>query len=600
MNITLFKAVLRLFFFDQKLKSVLLILLMIFSGVFDALGVASIMPFITFLSDFGAVESNFFLKYLYKILDFKDESQFLNFLGVLLLFCLILSLFVKALTTYLIFKFSLMSEYRISKRLFKNYLFKNFEWLLSRDKTNLSADILSEISQLINRALLPMLQAASQFLVILSILALLLIVDAKITLVMIGILSMSYIIIYKKFSSFLKRIGQERYEANKVRFEVVNSAFNAIKEIKLRRLEDVFINRFSVPAQIYGKNQAAAESISHLPRFLMEAIIFGGVVTLILYLQSENNEFLAIVPKLSIFALAGYKLLPALQQIYRSFSQINFSSYSAERIVSEIEDNGNFSANQNAKNLENSPFANVINLERASFRYQSESKPAMENINLELFAGEFVGLVGKSGSGKSTMVNLLLGLLEPQEGGVFVDGAEINQLKVTNWRSNVSFVPQEIYLLNMSIARNIAFEFDAEKVDMSRVMLAAKSAEIHEFITINLAEGYDTIVGENGARLSGGQKQRIGIARALYSDPKLLVLDEATSALDSETEARVLKNIHRKQSKRAVLLVTHQLRNLKKCDKIYVVSKGCVVAEGTFNTLLKSSELFRNLLKGKN
>ena len=288
-------SVFRLFFETQKRKSLLILLLMVFSGFIDATGVASIMPFMTVVSDPSSIDSQPILKYTYELFGFNTHQKFFYFLGSSVFLFLIFSLVIKALTTYVILKFTLMSEYRLSKKLLDHYLSQPYKWFFDQNSADLSANVLSEVSQLINRALLPIMQAFSQVLVVLSIVLLLFVFEPSLTFVIISVLFGTYFLIFKQFQGYLSRIGKQRYDANQERFGVVNMAFGAIKEIKLRNLEPSIIKDFSNPAETYAKSQSAAEAVSHLPRFLIEAIAFGGIVAVILYLMSgEKNKNLSL------------------------------------------------------------------------------------------------------------------------------------------------------------------------------------------------------------------------------------------------------------------------------------------------------------------
>ena len=306
----------------------------------------------------------------------------------------------------------------------------------------------------------------------------------------------------------------------------------------------------------------------------------------------KEQSFSSALPIISLFAVAGYRLMPSLQGVYRSVTQVRFAVSALHRLIREFE--------VGPSSLEIDP-PNVlvplheITMRDIGYRYPLADRVAVENLDLKISVGSSVGFVGPTGGGKTTTVDLLLGLLDPERGGLFVDGKQITAKNRRNWQATIGYVPQQIYLGDDTIAANIAFGVNSEEIDIIRVKAAAKVAQLDDFIENELPKKYFTEVGERGVRLSGGQKQRIGIARALYKQPSVLVLDEATSALDNLTEALIMKSLKDLQGNLTVVMIAHRLSTVVECDRIFYLEGGKLISEGTYDELRNSNSNFRSM-----
>jgi ABC-type branched-subunit amino acid transport system ATPase component len=516
-------------------------------------------------------------------------------LGVIVFVTLVISLIFRAFATYAQLKFTLLSEYSISSRLIEGYLHQPYTWFLHKNSAELGKTILSEVSQLTYNAILPMLVLISQGIVVITIILLLIFVDPKLSLIIGLVLTISYWLIYRIMGEYLSKIGNERFEANKLRFSTVSEAFGAVKEVKVRGLEKIYTTRFKIPAKIYADNQATAQAVSQIPRFILEGLVFGGLLSMVLYLITQKGNFANALPILALYAFAGYKLLPAMQQVYGSLTQLKFSSTALESLYLDL--NGLNSINNTIETNNKIIFNNHITINNISYTYPSTKQPALSNLSLLIKANTTVGLVGTTGSGKTTLVDVILGLLEPEKGYIKVDDLQISETNRRSWHRAIGYVPQFIYLIDDTIASNIAFGEDPKKIDYQTIERVAKIANLHEFVINELPLAYKTIVGERGVRLSGGQRQRIGIARALYHNPKILILDEATSALDNLTEQAVMDAVNNLGNKITIILIAHRLTTVKKCDKIYLLKKGNLLASGTYEELSESNEIFKAMIK---
>ena len=562
----------------------------------EMLGLASILPFIGMLSNPDILNTN---KYLGEIFNYAknfgvdSENEFIFFLGTFVFTLLIISLIFKASTTYLQVRFNSMCQYNIGRRIIEGYLNKSYSWFLNRNSAELGKNILTEVSTVVGNGLSPLLNLVVQSIMSLTILTLLIIVDPKLALIIGLILCLAYVIVYKSLLNIINLKSQERFNANQWRFTAVSEAFGAVKEIKLSGLEQTYIDRFSEPAKSLAKNQASLQVIGKLPRYAIEAIAFGGMLLIVLYLIAQSKNFTDAVPIIALYVFAGYRLMPSAQQIYISATQLRSIIPALDALYKDIA-----SLEKPVKKIgEKILFNKSINLRNINFNYPNNEKLALKKINLKIQSGTKVGIIGTTGSGKTTLIDLILGLLEPKDGKIEVDDKVINKNSLRSWQSLIGYVPQQIYLADDTIAANIAFGENPKNINLNDIETATKIANIHEFISKELPLKYQTKVGERGIRLSGGQIQRIGIARALYRKPQVLVLDEATSALDNITEKSVLDKLNNFGNNVTIIIITHRLTSIKNCDNIYIIDKGEIKGEGTFDKLEKENSLFNNRIK---
>lgn len=580
---------------DRKSAAILMGMVLVMAFL-DMLGVASIMPFMAVLANPELVQTNALLNTAFTIVHhagIHTTEQFLFALGILVFVLLVTSLAFKALTTYVQTRFTLMREYSIGKRLVEGYLHQPYSWFLNQHSADLGKTVLSEASAVVDGALAPLMNLIAQCTVALSLLILLIIVDPILALSIGVVLGLVYGVIFAIMSGRIRRLGQARIKANRERFTAVSEAFSAAKEIKVGGLERAYIQRFVKPAETYAKSQATVTLIKQLPRYILEAMAFGGMLLVILYLMAKSGSFTSAIPVISLYAFAGYRLMPALQQIYGAITQLRFAGPAVDALYIDL--TSLQPANAQHDHLSPLPLTHAIKLNQVSYRYPNASQPALKGIDLTIPAYSTLGYVGVSGSGKTTTVDVILGLLEPQDGYLSVDGLPITAANRRQWQRAIGYVPQHIYLADDSVASNIAFGVNAKDIDQKALERAAKIANLHEFVINDLPQGYATTVGERGVRLSGGQRQRIGIARALYHNPQVLILDEATSALDNFTEQVVMDAVNNLGRDITIILIAHRLTTVRKCDQIFLLEQGAVVAKGTFKELIENNSKFRLL-----
>lgn len=587
------KKLLSLLSRKERNHAVILVFMFIIMALLDMIGVASIMPFISVLSDPLVVETNPILAWVYVFFNFKDRHDFLLALGIFVFLLLLFCLVFKAVTTYAQLRFALMREYSISKRMVEGYLGHPFSWFLNRHSADIGKVVLSEVSVVINNAMIPMITLIARGAGTIALLSLLIIIDPFLAITVGVVLVFLYLLVFQCTRSFLLRIGEERVTANETRFTAVSEAFGAIKEVKVRGQEQTYVDRFALSAKIYAKNYASASIIGQLPRFALEAIAFGGMILVILYLMTQSDSFSDTLPIISLYAFAAYRLIPSLQSMYAAITQLRFSEPALVSLHSDLAELMPTKLSQIRDPL---PLEKAIQLKNVRYYYPNSKEPVLKGINLKITSKSMIGLVGTTGSGKTTIVDLILGLLEPTQGSLEVDGQKIDKQNRHAWQRSVGYVPQQIYLSDDTISSNIAFGFDPKDIDFNAVVRASKTANLLDFVTNELPDGFNTKVGERGVRLSGGQRQRIGIARALYHDPQLLIFDEATSALDSITEKVVMDAINTLSQKKTIILVAHRLTTVKKCDTIILLDRGFIKDQGTFESLRQKNADFSKMV----
>ena len=581
----------------ERLRLYLILVMFIFNAIFDMIGIASILPFMSVVVNPEIIQTNYYLNLAFSKLQplgVNTVNKFIIFTGIGVFILLVFSLIFKSLALYFQLKFIAMREFSIGSRLVKNFLYQPYTWFLSRHSADIGKTVLNEVSLVVGKGLTPLMSMAAYSLVALTMITLLFIFDPKLTFILTIVLCSIYISIFMSFRFFLTRIGKERVEANKWRFINVIEAFGAFKEVKVGRLENHYIKRFLKPAFTYAKHSASSQIISQIPRFLVEIIVFGSLLVILLYILSIEKSFLNAIPIISLYVFAAYRLLPAIQVIYKTVTQLRFVEPAVDKIYNDLINLKSPYVNKiDIDNAESLKFNKEIELKNIYYTYPNASRTIIKNININIPAFNTVGIVGKTGSGKTTIIDIILGLLKPEKGELYVDDEVINKNNLRGWQKCIGYVPQQIFLADDTIASNIAFGIDPKDIDLEAVIRAAKIANLHNFVSNELPSKYDTIIGERGVRLSGGQRQRIGIARALYHNPKILILDEATSALDNLTEKAVMNEVYKFSKKLTIIIIAHRLSTVKRCDNIFILEKGELINKGKFDELIKKNQYFK-------
>lgn len=565
-------------------------------AIIEVLGVASIMPFMAVLTNPEIIQTNAFLSFTYDYLNFQSTESFLFFLGVSVLFFLVGSTFLKGLVFWAHIYYANIRNFSISSRVVAGYLQQPYGWFLSRNSSSLAASVLEEVSRVINGCLYPLMRLVSNVIVTVLLFSLLIYADPWLAIGAFLMLGLSYGATIKIAGNHLRDQGEMTSKAQNERLKAVNEAFGGIKDVKIGSLEGFFLDRYRKPARDHARAAVSYKLWSEIPSFVIQALVFGGMMIAILYLMKTRDGFSEAVPVLALYALGVYKLMPALQEIYRQLVEIKFHQSALEVIYRDIRlikpADEMYLKNKDESPLEISKF---MELRGVNFSYPGEKKLALSINSIKIEKNSTVGFVGGSGAGKTTAVDIILGLLQPTAGSIFVDELSVDENNLRRWQKNLGYVPQQIYLSDDTIAANIAFGLKREEIDYEAVEKAARIAHLHDFVVTELADGYDTGVGEHGVRLSGGQRQRIGIARAVYHDPDVLILDEATSALDNVTEKIIMDAVEDLGHKKTIIIIAHRLSTIRHSDKLFLFERGKIVASGSYDELVDTNTSFREM-----
>ncbi len=572
--------------------------ILVIVAVVEVAGIASIMPFMAVVTNPEVIHANRWLNAVFQGLGFQTDQAFLIFLGLMVLALLVISNLLKAASTWLTLRYHNQLHYLLARRLLARYLSQPYTFFLNRNTAELGKNILTEARNVVTGVLSPATSVVSSSMIVVAIMTLLVVVDPAVALAIAAILSSVYGAVYIAARRRLGIIGWQQVQASADKYKAAGEGMSGIKDLKVLGRELTFLRRFSKAAALHARNNITAGVIAEMPRYALEIVAFGGILLVVLYFLSQGQEAARMVPLLALYAFAGYRLMPALQQLFASFAQLRHGVAALEVVHKDLvakagevgDPEAGLAAAANAVPL---PFERGLELRNLSFRYEGATEPALRNLNLVIEPNTSVGLVGPTGCGKTTTVDLILGLLSPSEGQLLADGVEITRDNLPGWRRNLGYVPQQIYISDDTITRNIAFGIPDAEIDKDAVRQAARIANLDEFVENELPQGYDTEIGERGVRLSGGQRQRIGIARALYRDPAILVMDEATSALDGITEEAVMDAVRTLSRKKTVILIAHRLTTVRECDVIYLLERGQVISSGTYEDLKRESGWFR-------
>lgn len=579
---------------QERGRFVLFVCMAAIVAVFEVIGVAVILPFLHVVSDPSYIQTHWFLIFFQHFLGLETDKEVTIALGIAVFAVIVLGMAVRGIGSYVEVRFSLMRSYAISSRLLRSYLQQPYVWFLSRNSSEFGQNLLSEVDLVVRESILPAVLLISNILVTLSIAALLFYVQPAVAFGATVLLLSVYGMVYFGLRGTLTRIGERRYIANRDRFHVVQEAMGGIKELKVMGLESTFLDRYRTPARNMAQEQTLGLVISRLPRFALEAVSYGGFILMIIVMFIRQGGAIEhSLPVLGLIGMAGTKLFPALQQIYFLLSSVRVSAAALEKLHDSIM----------TLDVIQPPEADMpalrlrdrLELRGLGFRYPNAESDTLDGFSIVIPARATVGIVGGTGAGKTTLIDLILGLLQPAAGDILVDGEVVGKDRIRAWQKSLGYVPQHIFLSDDTVAANIAFGTDPAKIDMAAVERAARVANLHDFVMSELPQGYATTVGERGVRLSGGQRQRIGIARALYHDPDVLILDEATSALDNLTERAVMQAVQNLGHQKTIIMIAHRLSTVRNCDTIFLLERGRVEAFGNYDELVKENETFRKM-----
>lgn len=587
---------------SQRRRFCSLQILVILMAIMELMGIASIGPFMALVADPALLDKHIFLGKLYAFSGLASPNRFLFATGVGVLIMLSLASIISIVTTWRMSLFAFGVGTEIADRLYQHYLAQPWLFHAQGSSAQLTKQISTEANRVTQQIIQPLIHFNSRLVLAVLISGAILLYNPIIALSGLAIFVSGYVLIYTLVRHRIAYHGRKVSSTNTQRFKLMNEGFGGIKDVLLLGRSRYFIEQFNKSGKVLARAQGVNSALTLVPRYFMELLAFGAVIGLVLLLLKLHHGVLSqALPMLAVYTLAGFKLLPALQQIYGSVTQIKGNMAAFESIKADLE----ASVQDKTMVAKDSVHTHaqiqlsthhMIHLQNITFTYPGKDTPALNNINIKIPINAIVGFVGESGSGKSTAVDLILGLIEPDQGQLMLDELVIGPQNKRAWQNNIGFVPQSIFLSEDSIAKNIAFGLDPQAINMEQVEKAMRLASLEELVH-SLPHGLDTRVGERGVQLSGGQRQRIGIARALYNNGQLLIFDEATSALDGITEKVIMDAIHALSGQRTIVLIAHRLKTVKHCDLIYFMDHGQVVDQGTYEQLLERNERFQKMAR---
>ncbi len=565
-------------------------------AILEVVGIASVLPFMQLAANPGELLENKWLSKLYHVFSFDSEQDMLIASGVLVLTLLTISNVFKVFASWLQQKFTWDVSYKLGMRLLRVYLGKPYGYFLTHNSSELLANLVVEVGKVTTGILTPLCELIAQIIVALLIFTLLIIVNPTIALATLSVLGLAYILVYLARKRYLTQLGKERISLNQFRFTHLKELLNGIKTFRVYGVQDFFYRRYDTVSERFSQIQPRVHLVSVTPRHVVEIFAFGGVIVLVLVLISRGQNLQQILPMLTLYVLAGYRLLPALQKVYGSVIKLRHTFPTIEILEKDLQKDVPLQKSASVKHPIGDFSAN-LKLENVSFYYEDTNTAVISDLSVTIPKGKTIAFVGSTGSGKTTLVDLIVGLLHPKKGHIKIDNHILSVDNTLTWQNQIAYVPQEVFLFDDAAQRNIAIGLYDEEVDIKLVQKVAQVANIHDFISDELPKGYETVIGERGVRLSGGQRQRLGLARALYRQPKVLILDEATSALDSITESAVIDSLRAYSEDLTVIVIAHRLSTVRHADCIYLLEKGRIVAEGNYEKLIQKSEVFREMVE---
>lgn len=565
----------------QKNTMVLLVIMMIIGAVLQVAGVGMIVPVVSVVMDPDAIVNNDLVRVLYELLGGGSQQRF----TVIIMLALIAIFIIKNVFLYFqqkfMYAFVYTNQFRTSERMMKNYLRRGYEFYLNADTAVVQRSITSDVNNMY-ALILAILQLISDGIIFFFLVLYCFSQDVVMTLLIAVVMILLLWVIKKILKPILHKAGEDNQNYYSGLFKWISQTVQGIKEVKVTGKEQYFVSEYVKCGEGYVNAVQKYSLYNNIPKLFIESICVICMIGYLLVMMLLGEDTDNMMQTLTAFAAAALVLLPCVNRINNQINNISYfepffmgvTDHLQEEISGEKTDMS-FANEADAK----LPVTKSILLKNITYSYPNSDKLIFDEADLEIPVGAAVGIVGTTGAGKSTVVDIMLGLLEPKSGTIYADGVDV-KTQYRGWLKNVGYIPQMIFMLDDTIRKNVAFGVPEDKIDEKRVWEVLKEAQLDEFVK-TLPEGLDTGIGERGIRLSGGQRQRIGIARALYEDPEVLIMDEATSALDNDTEAAIMASINRLHGKKTLVIIAHRLQTIEKCDIVYRVEDGKAVIERT-------------------
>ncbi|MGV0026184.1 ABC transporter ATP-binding protein [Phormidesmis priestleyi] len=565
--------------------------LFLFTSLLETLGIGLVGPFISIATNLKFIQQDPRLRWLYQHFGLAAGQEF-NFLigvGLVVVGIFYLKSFLSFYIQRYIFEFGFKQRGELCTRLLHAYSAAPYTYHLTRNSATLMQNMLNETELFSYKVVMPLLFAIANSVVTLALVFLLVSTNSMAMFIIVGIVLLASGIFYQ-FRHKLVFWGKERSESYEETMRIINHSLGGLKEVRVIGCEGYFEEQASVQMDRFAVSSAAHMSFTNLPRYAIEAFLITflvGFTGIFLIFNPDNSQNLSSV--LGIFAMASIRLLPAVGNVVSSLNDVRYASYSMDKLYFDLQSLEKNQPKLPRGDAQAMPFSKQLVLDRISYRYPNVEENALNQISLTLKKGESIGLIGRSGAGKTTLVDVILGLLTPEAGDIQVDGVSVYD-NLRAWQNLIGYVPQSIFLIDDTLERNIAFGVPDHLIDQEKLIQAVQVAQLDELVE-QLPQGISTVIGERGVRLSGGQRQRIGIARALYHDRQLLILDEATAALDNETESLVSEAVKSLGGSKTIILIAHRLTTLEHCDRIYQVEKGRIIKSGSYQEVVLSGRV---------
>lgn len=581
--IKIYKKLMVLLDRQQKKKMVLLVFLMLIGAILETLGVSMILPVMNVVLEEDAIAKHWYLQVICDIFHVDNSNQ----LTILVMVGLVLVFVIKNI--FLFFqqkvqlKFVYTNQFATSRRMMINFMQRPYEYYLNADTAVIQRSITSDVNNMYG-LILALLQLVSEGIVFVCLAGICLVEDVWMSLTVTALLVVALLVIKCILKPIMRKAGEENQEFYSGLYKWIDQSVMGIKEIKIARKENYFINEYSKCGAGYVGAVQRYNLYNSTPRLLIESLAIAGMILYLMIQLLNGTEAADIVPQLGLLAVAAMRLIPCANRINNHLTSISyfepFFMGVSDNLQEEIRDaNIDYDEETYRKkvDVEKLTIKKEIALQDITYKYPNTDVLIFDHADMTIPIGNAVGIVGTSGAGKTTIVDILLGLLQLENGRILADGVEVRE-HYDSWLKNIGYIPQTIFMIDSTIRKNVAFGYPDEEIDDDKVWEALREAQLDEFVR-GLPEGLDTGIGERGIRLSGGQRQRIGIARALFEDPEVLVLDEATSALDNETEAAIMDSINRLHGRKTLVIIAHRLQTIEKCDMVYRVVNGKIVTE---------------------
>jgi ABC-type multidrug transport system fused ATPase/permease subunit len=561
----------------EKAKILLLFLAAIFGSLLECLGVGVFMPFVNMLMNASAIQETWYLKWCYDNFHFRSYEGFLTATTVVIIIIFVVKNLYLIAEKYVIYRFSYNTQMKISTRLLKAYMKEPYTFHLNKNISELQRSM-QEDANLFSNAIIHFMELFIEVTVCLAVGTSLFSISQSITVMVVGLLVIcmgGFIILSKKFA---RGFGKECQIYKSKIYQWMNQALGGIKEVKVLNREPYFVESYQTYYKKYARGLRLSRLLGVLPKYIVEMVSISGLlIAIIIKIRYGRADIIKFIPQLSAFAVAAFRLMPSVGRINEHVTNIMYASPSIELIYQDLKSVEDLDIEDQEKAEGESStgvwkFEREIRIKKVCYHYPDTEENVIDYVDLAIQKGQTVALIGESGAGKTTMADIILGLLPPQYGKIKADGMDIFK-NMDQWHRDIGYIPQTIYLSDDTIRNNVAFGVYEDEINDEAVIESLKKAQLYEFIE-GLSDGIETMVGDRGVRLSGGQRQRIGIARALYHNPEILVLDEATSALDNETEAAVMEAIECLRGEKTMIIIAHRLTTIQNADVIYEIVDG--------------------------